>query len=120
MKNPPVLSLPPPLQANKQSSVQTLSISIKASSSSTYSELEKEEEKEMSPTLESFEMIEKDGYKHVKLNQNPSFEMIVVGCGGGPLETNLSSYIVKLKQKNWEDEGALLGIEAGKYLFISS
>lgn len=26
----------------------------------------------------------------------PSFDMVVVGCGGGPDETNLSAYVVHL------------------------
>jgi hypothetical protein len=117
MKNPPLLPLPPPLVLKKKSSVQSLSISI-LTSSSIYSEPKAEEAEDMSSTFESFEMIEKDGYKVVKLNQNPSFEMVVVGCGGGPLETNLSSYIVKLIHRNWEDEGALLGIEAGSFCLL--
>ncbi|KAM0746891.1 hypothetical protein T439DRAFT_329581 [Meredithblackwellia eburnea MCA 4105] len=39
------------------------------------------------------------------------FEMLVVGCGGGPLETNLSSYLIKPYSKKWSD--GCTSLEAG-------
>ncbi|KAF7440935.1 3',5'-cyclic-nucleotide phosphodiesterase pde1 [Pleurotus ostreatus] len=41
----------------------------------------------------------------------PAFNMIVVGSGGGPDETNLSSYLIKPAEASW-DEG-VIGLEAG-------
>ncbi|SGY97837.1 BQ5605_C035g11428 [Microbotryum silenes-dioicae] len=41
----------------------------------------------------------------------PAFEMLVVGCGGGPLETNLSSYLVKPYSTKWAD--GCTSLEAG-------
>ncbi|SCZ96438.1 BZ3500_MvSof-1268-A1-R1_Chr8-2g10193 [Microbotryum saponariae] len=41
----------------------------------------------------------------------PAFEMLVVGCGGGPLETNLSSYLVKPYATKWAD--GCTSLEAG-------
>jgi len=40
-----------------------------------------------------------------------TFDMLVVGCGGGPDETNLSAYLIKLRDATWED--GLVGLEAG-------
>lgn len=41
----------------------------------------------------------------------PSFDMVVVGSGGGPDETNLSAYLFKTFRANW-DEG-VVALEAG-------
>ncbi|EUC57092.1 cAMP phosphodiesterase class-II protein, partial [Rhizoctonia solani AG-3 Rhs1AP] len=40
-----------------------------------------------------------------------SFDLVVVGCGGGHDETNLSAYLVKPRDKPWSD--GILGLEAG-------
>ncbi|GAA5913929.1 3',5'-cyclic-nucleotide phosphodiesterase PDE1 [Sporobolomyces salmoneus] len=48
---------------------------------------------------------------HLDLRQTvyePSFDLLVVGCGGGPLETNLSCYLVKARQQAWKDGCAAL------------
>ncbi|KAH7341539.1 cAMP phosphodiesterases class-II-domain-containing protein [Rhizoctonia solani] len=39
------------------------------------------------------------------------FDLVVVGCGGGHDETNLSGYLLKPRDKQWSD--GILGIEAG-------
>ncbi|GAA5929667.1 3',5'-cyclic-nucleotide phosphodiesterase PDE1 [Sporobolomyces koalae] len=31
------------------------------------------------------------------------FDLLVLGCGGGPIETNLSCYLVKAKSDSWQD-----------------
>ncbi|PPQ78149.1 hypothetical protein CVT25_015482 [Psilocybe cyanescens] len=40
-----------------------------------------------------------------------SFDLVVVGAGGGPDETNLSAYLVKPHDAEWED--GILALEAG-------
>ncbi|CAE6475826.1 unnamed protein product [Rhizoctonia solani] len=39
------------------------------------------------------------------------FDLVVVGCGGGHDETNLSGYFLKPRDKQWSD--GILGLEAG-------
>ncbi|GAA6013049.1 hypothetical protein JCM11491_000952 [Sporobolomyces phaffii] len=34
-------------------------------------------------------------------SNEPSFDLLVLGCGGGPLETNLSCFLVKAKRSAW-------------------
>ncbi|RDB21024.1 3',5'-cyclic-nucleotide phosphodiesterase [Hypsizygus marmoreus] len=41
----------------------------------------------------------------------PAFELVVVGSGGGPDETNLSAYLLKPYEAAWED--GILALEAG-------
>ncbi|ORY66816.1 cAMP phosphodiesterases class-II-domain-containing protein [Leucosporidium creatinivorum] len=41
-------------------------------------------------------------------DSDPAFEMLVLGCGGGPLETNLSSYLCKPYSTRWSDGCTLL------------
>ncbi|KAF8510215.1 cyclic-AMP phosphodiesterase [Hysterangium stoloniferum] len=41
----------------------------------------------------------------------PSFSLFVLGAGGGPLETNLSSYLCKAYESTWE--GDVFALEAG-------
>ncbi|KAF9532425.1 cyclic-AMP phosphodiesterase [Crepidotus variabilis] len=41
----------------------------------------------------------------------PAFDLVVVGAGGGPDETNLSAYLVKVHNTKWED--GILALEAG-------
>ncbi|BGP21128.1 hypothetical protein JCM10213_008959 [Rhodosporidiobolus nylandii] len=51
---------------------------------------------------------------HLRLcpdNAVPAFELIVLGCGGGPIETNLSSYLVKPYHAKWTD--GCTGLEGG-------
>ncbi|GAA5916623.1 hypothetical protein JCM8208_004998 [Rhodotorula glutinis] len=51
---------------------------------------------------------------HVRLSregQRPAFELLVLGCGGGPIETNLSSFLVKPYASKWTD--GCTGIEGG-------
>ncbi|KDQ13130.1 hypothetical protein BOTBODRAFT_395355 [Botryobasidium botryosum FD-172 SS1] len=43
-----------------------------------------------------------------------SFDIVVVGCGGGPSENNLSSYFVKAYGSSWED--GILSLDAGSGL----
>ncbi|EEB94825.1 hypothetical protein MPER_06300, partial [Moniliophthora perniciosa FA553] len=40
-----------------------------------------------------------------------AFDMVVVGSGGGPDETNLSSYLLKPAKKSWE--AGIIALEAG-------
>lgn len=49
------------------------------------------------------------------VDQGPSFDMVVIGCGGGPFETNLSAYLVKASGSNWEKD-SVVGLEAGSGL----
>ncbi|EJD02095.1 uncharacterized protein FOMMEDRAFT_29194 [Fomitiporia mediterranea MF3/22] len=44
----------------------------------------------------------------------PSFDLVVVGAGGGPSEANLSGYLLKTHEKSWSD--GIVGIEAGSGL----
>ncbi|CAE6409678.1 unnamed protein product [Rhizoctonia solani] len=39
------------------------------------------------------------------------FDLVVLGCGGGHDETNLSAYLLKPRDKTWSD--GILGLEAG-------
>ncbi|GAA5833377.1 hypothetical protein JCM11251_003477 [Rhodosporidiobolus azoricus] len=51
---------------------------------------------------------------HLRLcsdSQTPAFELLVLGCGGGPIETNLSSFLVKPYSGKWTD--GCTGIEGG-------
>jgi len=41
----------------------------------------------------------------------PSFELVVVGSGGGPLETNLSAYLLRDYRSEWSQ--GIIGLEAG-------
>ncbi|KAI0698492.1 cyclic-AMP phosphodiesterase [Cytidiella melzeri] len=41
----------------------------------------------------------------------PAFDIVVVGCGGGPDEHNLSSYLLKASQSSWTD--GIVAVEAG-------
>lgn len=49
------------------------------------------------------------------VDHGPSFDMVVIGCGGGPFETNLSAYLVKASDSNWEKD-SVIGLEAGSGL----
>ena len=42
----------------------------------------------------------------------PAFEMVVLGSGGGPLETDCSGYLVKPLRSKWED--GVLALEGGE------
>ncbi|KZP29888.1 hypothetical protein FIBSPDRAFT_908193 [Athelia psychrophila] len=44
----------------------------------------------------------------------PSFSMVVVGSGGGPDETNLSAYLIKPHNADWEDGITALDAGSGK------
>lgn len=37
------------------------------------------------------------------LNDDPSFEMLVLGCGGGPSENDLSAYWIRPAKQKWSD-----------------
>jgi len=41
----------------------------------------------------------------------PTFDLVVLGCGGGPNEYNLSSYLLKASQAPWNE--GVVAIEAG-------
>lgn len=40
-----------------------------------------------------------------------AFEMVVVGSGGGPDETNLSGYLLKPRNASWRD--GIIALEGG-------
>ncbi|THH15892.1 hypothetical protein EW146_g4656 [Bondarzewia mesenterica] len=44
----------------------------------------------------------------------PTFDLVVVGCGGGPFESNLSAYLLKPCDAVWED--GIIALEAGSGL----
>ncbi|KAL5490093.1 PDE1 [Sanghuangporus weigelae] len=44
----------------------------------------------------------------------PTFDLLVVGAGGGPSEANLSGYLLKAHDKSWSD--GIIGLEAGSGL----
>ena len=44
-------------------------------------------------------------------NASDAFEMLIVGSGGGPDQTNLSHYLVKPKDASWRD--GILSLEGG-------
>ncbi|WVO19407.1 uncharacterized protein IAS62_000688 [Cryptococcus decagattii] len=44
----------------------------------------------------------------------PTFEIVVLGSGGGPLETDCAGYLVKTIGQRWED--GILGLEGGSGL----
>ncbi|KAI5124052.1 hypothetical protein M0805_003881 [Coniferiporia weirii] len=44
----------------------------------------------------------------------PSFDLLVVGSGGGPGEVNLSGYLLKAHESSWDD--GIVGLEAGSGL----
>ncbi|GJE86807.1 3',5'-cyclic-nucleotide phosphodiesterase [Phanerochaete sordida] len=44
----------------------------------------------------------------------PAFDLVVIGCGGGPNETNLSSYFLKTHDASWNE--GIISIEAGSGL----
>ncbi|KAM0787289.1 hypothetical protein ACM66B_006522 [Microbotryomycetes sp. NB124-2] len=47
-------------------------------------------------------VVRLDGHGHGNAT-DPAFDLLVIGCGGGPLETNLSSYLVKPFSTKWSD-----------------
>lgn len=46
--------------------------------------------------------------------RKPAFEMLVLGCGGGPVGSNLSSYLVKSASRRWSE--GCTGLEGGSTL----
>ncbi|GAA5887167.1 hypothetical protein JCM6882_009471 [Rhodosporidiobolus microsporus] len=51
---------------------------------------------------------------HLRLcpdGQQPAFDLLVLGCGGGPIETNLSSFLVKPYLGKWTE--GCTGLEGG-------
>ncbi|KAK4048954.1 3',5'-cyclic-nucleotide phosphodiesterase pde1 [Microbotryomycetes sp. JL201] len=46
-------------------------------------------------------VVRLDGWR--TRQHDPAFDLLVIGCGGGPLETNLSSYLVKPYSTKWTD-----------------
>ncbi|WVF71166.1 hypothetical protein IAT40_005964 [Kwoniella sp. CBS 6097] len=49
-----------------------------------------------------------------RFTDGPTFEIIVLGSGGGPLETDCSGYLVKATKSKWED--GILALEGGSGL----
>ncbi|OCF38678.1 hypothetical protein I317_07529 [Kwoniella heveanensis CBS 569] len=49
-----------------------------------------------------------------RFTQDPTFEIVVLGSGGGPLETDCSGYLVKAAKSSWED--GVLALEGGSGL----
>ncbi|WVQ80159.1 hypothetical protein IAT38_002264 [Cryptococcus sp. DSM 104549] len=52
--------------------------------------------------------------KGINKPSGPAFEIVVLGSGGGPLETDCSGYIVKALSSRWED--GILALEGGSGL----
>ncbi|KAH9810968.1 cyclic-AMP phosphodiesterase [Melampsora americana] len=50
----------------------------------------------------------------ISLSNEPDFDLIVIGCGGGPREDDLSSYFLKSHLRDWKE--GFTGIEAGSGL----
>ncbi|OXC68333.1 hypothetical protein AYX13_03034 [Cryptococcus neoformans] len=50
----------------------------------------------------------------VDQTSEPAFEIVVLGSGGGPLETDCAGYLVKAIDQRWED--GILGLEGGSGL----
>ncbi|KAG0146977.1 hypothetical protein CROQUDRAFT_62192 [Cronartium quercuum f. sp. fusiforme G11] len=50
-------------------------------------------------------------HKLISLSDQPAFDLIVIGSGGGPFEDNLSSYFLKSKRQRWKD--GFTALEAG-------
>jgi len=44
----------------------------------------------------------------------PAFDLVVVGSGGGPSETNISGYLLKTRESSWQD--GIIALEAGSGL----
>ncbi|KAI0320508.1 cyclic-AMP phosphodiesterase [Amylostereum chailletii] len=44
----------------------------------------------------------------------PAFDLVVLGSGGGPYETNLSAYLLKTHSASWED--GMIALDAGSGL----
>lgn len=57
---------------------------------------------------------EQERSQFIRLSNEPDFDLIVIGCGGGPTEDNLSSYFLKSHSRDWKEGFA--GIEAGSGL----
>ncbi|POY70977.1 putative 3',5'-cyclic-AMP phosphodiesterase [Rhodotorula taiwanensis] len=56
-------------------------------------------------------------WKRLRLGNQPdkpAFELLVLGCGGGPVGSNLSSYLVKPAAQRWSE--GCIGLEAGSTL----
>ncbi|WVQ77839.1 hypothetical protein IAR50_007536 [Cryptococcus sp. DSM 104548] len=55
-----------------------------------------------------------EGSNHKADEDQPAFEIVVLGSGGGPLETDCAGYLVKPYASRWED--GVLGVEGGSGL----
>nr|XP_018262741.1 uncharacterized protein I303_04221 [Kwoniella dejecticola CBS 10117]OBR84899.1 hypothetical protein I303_04221 [Kwoniella dejecticola CBS 10117] len=55
-----------------------------------------------------------DGPAEYQDIEEPTFEIVVLGSGGGPLETDCSGYLVKAARSSWED--GVLALEGGSGL----
>lgn len=54
----------------------------------------------------------------IKLSEEPSFDMLVLGCGGGPAENDLSAYWIKPAGQAWSD--GFVSVDGGKSHSLSS
>ncbi|WVR06780.1 hypothetical protein IAU60_003815 [Kwoniella sp. DSM 27419] len=54
------------------------------------------------------------GEDYTGAGHDPTFELVVLGSGGGPLETDCSGYLVKVAKSGWED--GVLALEGGSGL----
>lgn len=54
----------------------------------------------------------------IKLSEEPSFDMLVLGCGGGPAENDLSAYWVKPAGQAWND--GFVSVNGGEPHSLSS
>lgn len=55
----------------------------------------------------------------VRIGPSPSsFEMVVLGSGGGPMETDLSCYLLKPLESSWEQ--GCVSLEAGESIVLGS
>ncbi|KAK9900339.1 hypothetical protein P389DRAFT_165570 [Cystobasidium minutum MCA 4210] len=50
----------------------------------------------------------------IKLSEDPSFDMLVLGCGGGPAENDLSAYWVKPAGQAWSE--GFVSVDGGSCL----
>ncbi|GAA5961834.1 hypothetical protein JCM3765_004089 [Sporobolomyces pararoseus] len=66
-----------------------------------------ENQTEILPTFTRFS-LSPNHFDLTGSNRAPSFDLLVLGCGGGPIETNLSCYLVKAKQTSWKKGCAAL------------
>ncbi|GAA95602.1 uncharacterized protein L969DRAFT_311826 [Mixia osmundae IAM 14324] len=99
------------LSARAKRTARTAKDGLPSSSSGMPSPAHSTGPSQISTIASSSKGIEHGAGKRIRLNDNPTFDMLVIGCGGGPLESNLSAYLVKQRNKAWTEQ--CLALEAG-------